>query len=123
MMNDWSVAKSKGYDDVNFQEAFEQFNNKDLLYFDDEFISCQVPEGKYAELKTSFDGTRKSGLLVTGNVNDQCDVRGSYYCMNNAWRQNIPGYDGDPSTFPEVGVALKQAPPGGNLVINGGFGD
>lgn len=130
--SDMSVSYVKGYEENKSTKLFENYIYKDLLYKDKKFIGCQVPVDKYKDLTISFTGD-KTGTTPhiqgqklfnpTDNVMQQCAVNGSYYCADNAWRQKVingSAYNGD---WKQDGLGFKTAPPGIELVNNGGFGD
>jgi hypothetical protein len=64
----------------------------------------------------SYGEQETTNKLVNTFVNNQCAINGSYYCMDNAWRQIVPGV----GSWNEL--SLKSAPPGVDLVKNGDFG-
>ena len=127
--SDMSVSYSKGVDERSIK-SFDDYFYKDLLYENEKFLGCQVSTGKYTALNLpiSFTGDKTVGPYTQGqslfnytnNVKDQCNVTGSYYCKDNAWRQLItaPGYTGD---WKSEGLKLKSAPPGGEMIKNGDF--
>jgi len=136
MMPDWTVWKAKGVIDTS-NSGLKDYIYKDLLYFNNTFIGCQVSPGKYNALEPSFNGNDKIGKesLVTKNIMNQCAMAGSYYCMDNVWREYIPGYNyfnttlyktvplsaSMPSSISGMNIQLKEAPPGGEIIYNGNF--
>jgi len=129
IQNDWTVAYVYNKKEIGTpidRESFESFQYKDLKYFNNNFIGCQVPTNKYATLKISYDGIKKSDNNPLFDVNNnqvaQCSVVGSHYCMDNAWRKNIAGYTlPSGETLTSANLVLKSAPPGLNLIRNGDF--
>ncbi len=131
-----SVWKSHGYYEDNTKffsmlDELKSYNYSDLLYFNNTFIGCQVPSGKYYSIRVSYDGTYQTSYpqLVNTYVNDQCEVRDDYYCFNGIWRQYTPGigqsYDiVDNSYYPATPseLHLKSIPPATELLKNGKFG-
>ncbi len=120
---------SKFYKDT---DELKIYPYSDLIYFDDSFLGCQVPNTKYDWLRESLYGQTPSGsspLLINNFENNQCAVVGKYYCMNGIWRQYVPGlgqyfnttyyeyYPSIPST-----LELKSVPPATNLIKNSDFG-
>jgi len=123
--NNQTVADSKGiWEDVVNPEAdhLHTFNYSDLLYYNNSFIGCQVPQGKYANVYMSYNGTPiSSKLLLSSNIiTQQCAVAGPYYCMNSVWRKQIKVYgDSNAEEFPGQQVLVKTIPPGAELLAKG----
>jgi hypothetical protein len=123
--NNQTVADSKGiWEDVVNPEAdhLHTFNYSDLLYYNNSFIGCQVPQEKYANVNISYNGTPTSSkLLLSSNIiTRQCAVAGPYYCMNGVWRKQIKVYgDSNAEEFPGQQILVKTIPPGAELLANG----
>jgi len=113
ILNDWTV--SYAYNVKETQNSFNDFEYKDILYYQNKFIGCQVPTGKYNYLNVSYGEQTTTTKLVNTFANNQCAVNGSYYCMDQAWRKNVQGI------YSWNNLSLKSAPPGADLIINGDF--
>lgn len=137
VINTETVWKVKGYveDNTYFfskDDELKAYAYSDLIYYNNSFIGCQVPEGKYSNLRISIDGNNPSptnNQLVNDTVSSQCVVIGTYYCMNGIWRQYIPGigqeYVGTNNIYtPSIpsSLELKSIPPAAELIKNGDFG-
>jgi hypothetical protein len=119
--NDESVASAKNIRED--RSSFESYAFKDILFYNNTFIGCQLSPGKYGDFKESIDGkTTTNTVLVTRSVNEQCAVVGSYYCMNGAWRKKIVGYRNDVDAT-SLGISAKGAPSGAELIANGDFAE
>jgi hypothetical protein len=129
--NDESVAHAQGIvEDFTKSETLSEYYYKDVLFFNEQFITCQTPLDKYADTTVSYDALYNlSGAnIISLNYNDSCTVRGSYYCENNAWKQYIPGYNNFTAeteeylpNIPDV-LTLKSVPPATELIKNTNFG-
>lgn len=132
-----TVWRVKGYYDDKMlffsgADELKSYAYSDLIYNDDSFIGCQVPQGKYSNLRVSTTGLTpptSNPLLINNMVDDQCSVIGQFYCFNGVWRQYVPGleqtYVGEnnmyfPTIPPEL--HLKSIPPATELLKNGKFG-
>lgn len=134
IFNEESVWKKRGfleYDEFyNSRDELNTYLHSDLIYNGDTFVSCQAPSEKYASLRESYDGTTIGGEIIVGeNVDNQCVVVGDYYCINNAWRQYVPGigqvydpYNNYYSPSIPSSLELKSVPPATNLIKNSDFG-
>jgi hypothetical protein len=135
--NNEPVWKIKGFREsgalfFDKTEDLKNYSYADLLYYNDSFIGCQVEQGKYSTQYMIYDGnTPTTNLLVNPNnyVNKQCAVIGEYYCMDQIWRQYVPGLGQGRFTklntyFPVPDeLSLKTIPANTELIKNGGFGD
>jgi hypothetical protein len=126
--NNQSVAESRGVVESVFAAADElkSFGYSDLLYYNDSFIGCQVPVGKYDNMYLSYDATPTSVRLLASNniANQQCTVVGPYYCMNGMWRKKIKtDTNSSGGEFPGQPISLKMAPPGIELLKYGFSGN
>lgn len=114
LQNDWTVSYAKN------KQGDAYYTYKDLLYYNNTFMGCQVPLGKYTSLDVSYDGTNKLGDLVSGNtIAVQCAVIGSHYCMNNAWKEDFNVGGLTPLKLANQVIKLKTSPAGPNLIKNG----
>jgi len=134
VIDGWPVWKAKGItDNKPPNQNLMTYQYKDLIYFNNTFMSCQAKTNNYNWLNSSFDGNKPNAAsynLVTKDIPDQCRLLGTFYCMNNAWRELMPGYnDFDPKTSKidrpitsDMIIQFKEAPPGGEIIYNGKFG-
>jgi len=122
IQNDWTVSYINNVRE-NDAGAFESYYYKDLLYYNNAFIGCQIDinNGKYSSLVESFNGTGKdtTSELAKTSINNQCAVVGDYYCANGAWRQLIQTSANHPINFNGQQLQLKTAPAGIELIKNG----
>jgi len=103
-------------------DIFEAYKYKDLLYFNDSFVTCQAADTKYTNLLKGFNGSinpSAGALIPPQTITEQCTVRGSYYCANGAWRKKIRVGATEYKEFPETQILLSTTPPGAELLKNG----
>jgi len=114
LMNDWTVsyAKNMQYD--------SSYKYKDLLYYNDTFVGCQIPLGKYYDLNVGYGESTQVALVNANNIiTSQCMVVGHHYCMNNAWKEDFDIGNFNHLALTDQKVLLKTAPAGPNLIKKG----
>ncbi|MGV8086055.1 MAG: hypothetical protein ACP5N1_00335, partial [Candidatus Woesearchaeota archaeon] len=138
--NDSSVAYAKGYlESTNKSlDELDSYDYKNLIFFNESFLGCQVP-GNDINVDKYYDTTTPSNINLIDYPQDyiksQCQVVGSYYCKDGAWRQkistdyNATSFDDNFNTLIlvddqlvpkyEQPIALKFAPSGVELIQNG----